>query len=599
MPLSRRTLLSPALVFVAYVLAASLAILGFRLVFPGEISPLPIFSRDWRLIQGLVEIISLFPAIAFSALVIPFGISPPEGEDAYSMFSPRLFKRMMSPIVTAICAAAVYALLFFLALPLARNFEENMRFQGERYRIARNQAQAHGKEGEWLEASQLIGICDSVWKDSPELAALRAEVEIRLAESPAEAGSGQAARERGAGVSALPGQREPLNAAEALALSEAALNEGRVMDAHWFATLGGRIAREGSPEAATAARLASRAWNQIESQRPSPIENRAYSAYQLKLTGYEAMVSGDWVRAFYLFQELAGLTPLDPDAERFLAASEKGTMEIAFFIDELEMSPGEAHVRTIFSLPGRKGGPSQGQARAVMRVSSLSASPDFAFGIGVEYMAFDSGANLLFSLRAPYAKFLPITLDGQRQVIVLMRALERNDPALRWEPQWNIPENSPMSGAGIGAAAQVMLPVSYETFLMLTRMRYGLSSLQIKELFSAREVAPETGYIPEVFEAEIFSRLGSCLFFLPMAIVAIIIGWRYRARRQSRFYFPLMVPFLPVVFNGFAYLCRTAFNVIGSSLILALGFSTALPLFIAIVALSFLLTLILLAAQHG
>ena len=597
MPISRYSLRSPAFVFFVYVVTASLLILGFRLIFPGEVSPLPIFSRNWRLIRGVIDILSLFPAIAFSALVVPFGIPSPD-EGTYTRFSPHFLQRMRPPLVTAICAAALHALLFFLALPLAQNFEENMRFRGEMYRIARDQAQVHGREGEWLEASQLIGVCDTVWKDSPELASLRAEVEIRLEESSANTGLARIVTERSASISALPGQREPLNVTEALAQGEAAFSDGRFLDAHWLATLARRIAREGSPEAVVAARLAARAWNQIESQQPSPAEIRAHSIYQLKLSGYEAMVSGDWIRAFYLFQELIDLTPLDPDAERFLAACEKGTREIAFFVDELGVSPGDTHVGTIFSLPGPQGGFSRStQNRAIMRITSLTTSPDFAYGVGVEYMAFDSRGSLLFSLRAPFAKFLPITLDGRRQVLVLMRALDRHDSANRWEPQWSIPEGSPARGTG--GAAQLALAVDYETFLMLAQMRQELSSLHINELFAVTAIAPETGYIPQVFEAEILNRLGASLFFLPMSVVAILIGWRFRARRRSHYLFVLLLPVLPLVFNGLVHLCKTGLGIIGTSLILAVGFSAALTLFIIILALSFLLSLISLAAQQG
>ena len=600
MPFSRETLRSPAFVFIAYVVAASLLILCFRLIFPNEVSPLPIFSRNWRLIRGVIEILALFPAIAFSALVVPFGIPSPD-EDAYTKFSPRFLQRMKSPVATAIFAAALYAPLFFLVLPVAQNAQENMRFQGEMYRIARDQALAHGRDGKWIEASQFIGICDSVWNNSPELDALRAEVEIRLEESAFEEDQRQT-RRRGADISALPGQREPVDATEALALGEAAFNEGRFLDAHWLATLGRRIARAGSPEAASASRLAARSWNQIESQQPSPGEIRAFSLYRFKLTAYEAMVSGDWIRAFYLFQELADMSPLDPDVERFLAASERGTREVAFFIDEMEVSPGETHVGTVLSLPSPNIGSNRGgaQNRAVMRISSLAASSDFAYGMGVEYMAFDSAANLLFSLQAPYAKFLPITLDGQRQVTVLMRTLDRHDSARRWEPQWSVPENAPArQNTDNYGMAQVTLGVSYETFLMLAQMRHGLASLQIGELFAAKTIAPDTGYIPQVFEAEILNRLGSCLFFLPMAVVAIVIGWSFRAKRRSHYFFVLLLPVLPLVFNGLVHLCKTGLSVIGTSLILALGFSAALTLFIVILAFSFLLSLILLASQHG
>jgi hypothetical protein len=105
------------------------------------------------------------------------------------------------------------------------------------------------------------------------------------------------------------------------------------------------------------------------------------------------------------------------------------------------------------------------------------------------------------------------------------------------------------------------------------------------------------GYIPEVFEAEIINRLGSCLFFLPMAVVAIVIGWRYRAKHRPRYFFVLLLPVLPVVFNGMVNLYRIILNSIGISLILNLGFSLALTALIVILVFSFILSLILLAAQ--
>jgi len=338
-----------------------------------------------------------------------------------------------------------------------------------------------------------------------------------------------------------------------------------------------------------ASRLAANAWNQIELQRPSVYEERTFSLYQRKMTAYQAMVSGDWIRAFYLFQELYRLSPRDPDAENFLAASERGTKEIAFFIEEIAVTHGETNVGTLFSLPAR----SAGQARAVMRVESITSTPDYAYGIGLEYMAFDSAANLLFSLQSPYAKFLPITLNGERQVLVQMRALDREDSAQRWEPQWTMYAEDHQS------SAQITLDVPYETFLMLMQMRQEIPGMQFSELFAAREIAAGMGYIPEVFEAEIFDRLGGCLFFLPMAIITLGIGWRFRVRQRPRYIFAPLLLILPVVFNGFAYLYKAGLGIIGSSLILALGFSAAMTLFIVILSLCFLFSLIFLAAQHG
>lgn len=587
---------SPPVIFSAYVIGASLCILIFRCFFPGEIEPLSIFSRNWRLIRGALDIIALFPAVTFSALVISFCAVPEESNFSY-ISSQQIFQRLIPPLITTICTACLYAVLFFLVLPLAQNYDKNMRFQGEIFRLAKERAQAHKQAGDWLEASQFIGICDSVWANSPEIDALRSEVgihleDLRFEESGRINGNDPSRNTNPASVSALSGQGQPVDAAEAMVLGEAALSEGRLFDAHWLASLGRRIAKADSLDSTRAAQLAARAWNQIELQQPTSSETNVFSLYQLKLSGYEAMVSGDWIRAYYIFKELIALTPHDPDTMNFFAASEKGTKESAFFIDELKVSLGETLIGPIFSLPGNL---SSGQERSVMRIASLSSASDFAYGTGIEYMVFDSYARPLLSLQAPYAKFLPITLDGQPRVLVMMRALDRHDRTKHWEPEWSAHNNSIYHPD----MAQIILNVSYETFLMLSEMRQGLPSLQINALFDASGLAGDMGYIPEVFEAEILNRLGFCLFFLPMAVMVIIIGWNLRAKYRPRVLIIVICPVLPVVFSGLTYLYKTVLNTIGISLVLSWGFSVALTLFIIILAVSYILSLILLAVQRN
>jgi hypothetical protein len=502
---------------------------------------------------------------------------------------------MMSPLITAICAAGLYAVLFFLALPLAQNYEANLRYQGEIYHLAKERAQIHRQAGEWDEAYQFIRLCDTIWENSPEIAALRSEIDLHIDESFEKrhwATDNTPARElNSASVSAIPGQGQPMNASDAIAMGETALREGRMFDAHWLATLGGRLAKKNSLESTKAAQLAARAWNQIESLQPTRAQREAFAIYRLKRSGYEAMVSGDWIRAYYIFKELLTLTPRDPDAENYFKASEKGTKEVAFFIDEMEISLGETLTGVVFTLPGSL---NREKERSVLRVSSFSTLPDFAYGTGIEFMVFDSQSRLLLSLQAPYAKFLPITLDDQPQVLIMMRALDRNDKNKRWEPTWHAQGKTPYSPD----TAQIILNVSYETFLMLSEMRQRLPSLYINALFAASAIAGETGYIAEVFEAEILNRLGACLFFLPMAVIVLIIGWNLRAKNSPRYLFVLSIPVLPLVFNGMTHLYRTVLNTVGISLIVNLGFSVALIVFIVILSLSFIISLIALAAQH-
>jgi hypothetical protein len=581
---------SPVFVFTVYIIVASALIMIFRYIFPGEISPLPIFSKSWKLVRALIEVISLFPALAFTALVIPFGI--PSDDDFFEEETPQnLFHHFQLPIITAILAAVLYALLFFLILPLAQNSEKNMRFKGELYKLAKYRAETHRKDHEWVQASQFVGICDSVWKNSPEIDELRTEVRINIDKIQATERR-QKEKPNSASVSALPGQKEPVDAGEAIFMGEAAFEKGQFLDAHWLATLAERIARPGSPEMNKAAALAARAWNQIEVFQTSSGEENAHALYRLKLSGYEAMVSGDWIRAFYIFKEHAAKSPNDPDTKRLLDQCEKGTKEIAFFIDEIEVSPGDIQTNTILSLPVVEDGVS---GRSVIRIASLSATPDVAYGIGVEYMAFDSRSRLLYSLYAPNAKILPITIENRRQVHILMRALDRNSPEKRWEPVWNVRNENPRHPDD----EQIILDLSYETFLEIVKLRQGLPSLRLNELYTAARLAGKAGYVPQIYEAEIFNRFGSCLFFLPMAVIAIAMGWYFRARRQPRYIFIPLLPVFPIVFNGFVFLYRKALSVLGTSLILSVGFTKAFASLIIFLALSFFISLIILVKQRG
>ena len=584
---------SPLFVFAVYVIVASAVIMIIRYFFPAETSPLPMFptfSKNWRMVKALIEVITLFPALAFSGLVVPFGM-PSEDDFLDGEETPQdLFRRFQTPIVTAIIASALYALMFFLILPLAQNSEKNMRFQGELYKLAKNRAELHRKEHEWVQASQFIGICDSIWKNSPELDILRSDVKINIDKIGASA-SRKTVKPNSASISALPGQKEPVDAGEAIALGEIAFNEKRFLDAHWLATLAGRLARPGGLEVAKADELAAKAWNQIEVLQTSAGEENAHKLYLLKKSGYEAFVSGDYIRAFYIFKEHAEKSPNDPDTKRLLEASEKGTKEIAFFIDEIEVTLGNTQVNAILSLPIIDNGLT---GRSVIRIAHLSTTPDVAYGIRLEYMAFDAQSRLLFSLSAPNVKILPITIEGRPQVHILMRALDRNSSEEHTEPVWsvrNINSRHPDD-------AQIILDMSYETFLEVVKLQQGLPSMRINELYTAVTMAEKAGYIPQVYEAEILNRFGSCLFFLPMSIIAITMGWYFRAKKQPRYLFVPLLPVFPVVFNGIVFLYRKVISVIGTSLILALDFSRAFALLIVFLALSFFISLVVLVKQH-
>jgi len=407
-------------IFFIYSISAFLLIMIFRFIFPGAAVPIALYSRNWRFINGIIDVVNLFPAIAFSALVIPFGIA--SYEENYKSFSDVFFKHLVSSVITAIAAAAIYAIIFFLVLPMAIDKRENMAYSGDMYRLAKKGAQESKDSGQWQKASQYLDICDHIWYKSPELESLRKEIATNLKEDTSEktdertrARATLAADHRILEVVPLSEDQNPVNAVEAIKMSQEAFKEERYFDAHWLANLGTRLAEKGSVEAANAAHLASDAWNKIASLDPTEKEKRKYELYNLKLSGYKAMEMGDWIRAFYIFQELLTYTPDDPDAKKFIAASEKNAKEIAFFTEEMGLSLGENLNGAIFSLPKEDG-------RVVLRFNSLTTSDDVAYGVGFEYIEFDANMTPKSSVVSQYAKLTPFNYDEKHQVLVLIHA---------------------------------------------------------------------------------------------------------------------------------------------------------------------------------
>ncbi|MDR1618580.1 MAG: hypothetical protein LBS06_05975 [Treponema sp.] len=580
----------PAGIFVIYMVGASLAILGFRFIFPGEAPPIPYFSRNWRLVQGVLDIFTLFPALAMSALVIPFALEA-GSSDARGSFSPKFFQHIRQPVITGIAAAVINGLVCLLLFPLAHDREADMRFRGSLYRLAREKAGEARTAGRWTEAARFVAICEGIWPESPEMEALRTETAIRLEEYRFETTENTRGQDEGVrrdtALRGIPGRKEPPNVTEALSMAKTAMGQERYFDAHWFATLAGRLAKPGSPEEADASRVASRAWNMVESLAPGAREERLYSIYRLKRSGYEAMVAEDWIRAFYIFQDLLKLSPDDPDAAAYLQKSREGTGEIAFFIDDMETALGDTLTWAVFSLPAA------GQGREVLRFSSLSCFADYAYGLDLEYLRFDAGGRLTARVEAPYIKLLPLRVETKPRLLILMRALDRYDRDRRWEPEW-------LQGEAAGPdSTQIVLDPSYEDFLLLSQVRRRLDDLPVTRLFTAARKLGASGYIPQVFEAEIVSRLSAPLYFLPMTIAAVIIGWRFRAKKRPRYLFVPMLFMLPLVFNGLNHLVRFLLNILGIQAVIAFGLSTAIGIFVAGMALAFILSLIILAAQHG
>ena len=595
---------SPLVVFLMYIAAAFVGVCGYQFFFPPEsimIEILGCFRFSWRFTNGIITFIELFPALAFSGLVLPFGLKE-HSEGGYAGttfvgkkgFSSVFLKYLSWPVITTCLSAVSYGLLFFLVLPLTMNLSNSIQDRSELFARAKLKAAEKAEAGQWAEASQFIDICEGIWPDSEEISQLK----IRLIDSLSSYHRSLDESIENEGITkpvweGIPG--DPVNAVDALRLAEDAFSKEQYYDAHWLATLAEKLAGEGAAEINIARVLASRAWEKISSMEPNAQEKERHSLYRMKREAYEAMNSGDWITAFYSFQDLSVLTPGDPDVSKYLDACKTGVARAAFFIDELDLSIGTTLREPAFSMPGSDGG------RLILRFASLAVFKDNAYAWGTEVLASDGEGRLRYRIGSEYAKLIPIVgrdSEGNPsgRTVLLLHALDRADKNKSIMPVWIDEGDSSDREYG---ANQIMLPVNFDDFLLLSKVRQGTQTLNLRELFTAEKSFENFGLLRESFRAEIFRRLGYTLFFLPMALLALVLGWRYRARKKPRYVYVPMLVFLPMVFYGAVHLYRNIINNFSIWLSLNAGLTMALVCLCAGAGVFFILTLVLLASQHG
>ncbi|MDR1787302.1 MAG: hypothetical protein LBR16_02475 [Treponema sp.] len=588
---------------ILYCVTAALAIIAFRLFVPGEAAPLPVFSFKWKLIRGLVDALTMYPAILLSALIIPFGLIYKETE-MFAPFSRRFLELMRQPILTAIAGSVVYVCLFFLFSPLAADYEASLRYQGTLYRRARANVEKALQDESWDDASRFLSICDRIWPENPELAAIRAEVAASRTpytiQHESENTDEAAAAESSESPPPLTMQR-PVRAVEAFSLAREALAAGRYYDAHWLAGLGAELSAPGSAERTIAAQLRSEAANKIAEQEATAAERKSAELYRRKKAAYEAMTAGNWIEAYYSFQDLVDDLPKDPDIENFLRISGEGLSRMAFFLDEFEEALVNVQIDALFSLRadpvlnGREG-------RLVMRVSELSVFADYAYGTELSLMAFDTEGKPLWDIEAPCVKFTPVSLNGVSRVSLLTLALDRANRGTRKSPTVTLlggSKNVLPPGVSPLTENQALLNISWDKFVLMSEARQGIDHLSPVSLYRAAKHLGDSGFLPQVFQAELIYRFAEALLLLPLAIFALVIGWRYRALARSRYMLAPMFAILPVVFNAIVLFYRGFINHFGIWAVVNLGFAAAASVFAFAGAALLLVTLFLLAAQRG
>ncbi|MDR1868286.1 MAG: hypothetical protein LBQ77_08510 [Treponema sp.] len=533
----------PLIIVILSAALAAFLIIIFRFIVPVESSPLPRYFFSWHLNQGIFEFTQLYPAIALTALLIPASVLYRSDSISFAILKWHL--------ISALFSAVLYTVLVLLVGPLSSDALDSMRVHSIVFKRSLEQAQSFIAEKDWESAARPLAMCAKIWHKNEEVQVLLKEISIRR-------GTVYRAPEQDYTAAVVPpGERVPVNAAEAIRMAEEAFNKGLYFDSHWLATLGARIARPGSTESYKATLLASQAWNMIDSSDIS-IQNQArQELYQQKIDGYTALITEDWVHAYYVFKTLSNTYPNDPDVQRFLHMSEQALVHKAFFIDELEQRVGDILTGVVLSLPVSAiitqeypTDPSSSD-RAVLYIDSLSTFSDSSFGTHASFEVFEEDQGISqYTVTAPYVKMMPITLEGRAQTLVLLQALDRFHPEQRWNPVW--------AGAEQPYERSIILfDLPYDDLLILAKLQRGMDNLSITDILTVARSFARYGVPSKVFSAELLYSFVDSLCFIILSIFALGIGFHFKVHARVAF---LLFPLLIAVSITVLYECINLFR---------------------------------------
>jgi hypothetical protein len=580
-------------ILIIYTCAAICLTIGKQIFLPSEPAPLPIYRISWPLFGALIESINLFPTLLFSAIAASFAFFIVEGQNT-SRFSPQFLAEMVKPLSIIIAATALYGIFLLLFQPILFDARYRMQAQGQLFKDAREKAADEILREDWQEAAIHLAICERIWKqsDGPEgTQALRDKLAVALdkerskiidIEHP-QPEKGYIETPEGT-IPILSGQRGPVTIREALNLAERNLEQNNAFDAHWYASLAKKLAKPGSPEEQEATNLAAKAWNAISELKPLPKEQQAYRIYKEKLDGYNAILSGDYIRAYYIFNGLTKEVPSDPDVKKYLETALAGTKKIAFFQHEVSAAVGENLSYGIFTIPIRdtQGG---NLGLGILKIDSLTMFSDVSFGTKVQYQIINNDGQIVSTVLSAYAKLSPFSEQTNGEIknktLVLLKAIDKNNKNRYWEPQW--------SGPSVTKTTYLVLDISYEDFLLACHTQTNSRNLSILELFKAQERLASFGYIPQTFQLELLNRIMDPFLCLVLGLFILTISWRLRPQKKPGLIaFPMFI-ILPLV----AYLLLEGIRISGTIINTALLLNFSFPMTIIICVINELILLFL------
>ena len=475
-------------ILIGYLLFCFCACMAFRF-FATRLPPLIAKTEMlYRFYSGLALFCRILPALSMTGFVIGYAVSfgrNPDGSDR--RFSQAMFRRYRVVVVTSLALSLVLTAASEIGTPILsakqKQLERMPLLVQEYVRVGRQVEKSGRGELAYRYAELALKIDPS----SPDALSLFRDTEIASREAH------NTVRTAVSKTTKVPVSEEGYTVRELRARAEKAYAEKRYFDAHYWAQSAVSITTRRDTNYSEVQRIAADAWNALFAA-DLPATTDAQKIYARKLSGYAALSEGDNLKAYYIFRTLSlesRENANDPDVVRYLAIAHARLDAEYFFIDEiidakefetagdvyfsLKKEDGSTTIVYIEGITPVKGSGGVVQYLRALSIFSLDADGAYTGSIYVPYAKMRQVLSADFDADTKRALGIP---DGAHFVpYILLRSVDRDTEGVTEGPlyRYAFPDKK-------GGSDQIVLPLSYENFLLLAEVSRGAEYMNMISL---------------------------------------------------------------------------------------------------------------------
>lgn len=333
-------------------------------------------------------------------------------------------------------------------------------------------------------------------------------------------------------------------------------------NAHYYSSLVLEISKLNYANRDYAKQLASDSWNKL--LHIDAFENDlSKEVFQRKKEGYIALSSGDYFKAYYIYQDLLEKYPLDYDIKNFYETSKELLGTRYFFIDEtLDKQQFEKFRNVFFTIPRLDGGKDIISIKGITSIDTTGGRVQYLRGFSV--VSYDKNDEWIMSLSVPYAKMCSMPLENMSQELtdyigefsktkfvpyLFLKSVDR-----KYENIFITPRIETKDGLNLISATSYVMPIPFEDFAMLCDVSHGPETMSLISLYKFSKVASDYGYSSEIYSQSLINRFSYPVILLICFLLASIIAWNSRILSEDSFKFSWLLLFPVIIVLAYAFI---------------------------------------------